>query len=53
MLVEKLDELFSTAPELVFTFRLALSAEGQVLDDDTLQKLNTLLDEVKSGWALH
>jgi hypothetical protein len=51
--VEKLDELFTTAPELVFTFRVALSAEGQVANDETLQQLNEVLTQIKSGWLLH
>lgn len=52
-LVEKLDELLTTAPELVFTFRVALSAEGQVPDDESLQKLNDILGKLKPGWTLH
>ncbi len=50
-LVEKLDELFTIAPELIFAFRVALSAEGQVQDEETIQRLNKLLSDVQAGWA--
>ena len=52
-LVEKLAELFTTAPELAFTFSVSLSAEGQVADDAAIQKLNDILSKIKPGWGWH
>lgn len=50
-LVERLDELLTTAPELVFTFRVTVSAEGQISDADILQKLNDYLGTIQPGLA--
>jgi hypothetical protein len=51
-LAEQVEELLTIAPELAFTFRVALSAEGQRPDTGTLQRLNELLGEIQSGWEL-
>lgn len=51
-LVERIPDLITIAPELVFSFRLALTVEGQKPDKETLQQLNALLDEIKPGWKL-
>lgn len=51
-LVERIPDLITIAPELVFSFRLALTVEGQKPDEETLRQLNELLDEIKPGWKL-
>ncbi len=51
-LIERIDQLLLAAPELAFTFKVTLSAEGQRPDPDTLQRLNALLDEVQRGWEI-
>ncbi len=51
-LVERIEALLTTAPELAFTFKVALSAEGKMADGETLEKLNEVLAEVKAGWKL-
>jgi hypothetical protein len=51
-LAEQVEELLTIAPELAFTFRVALSAEGQRPDAGTLQRLNELLGEIQAGWEL-
>ena len=51
-LAEQIIELLSLAPELSFSFRVGLSAEGQKPDPDTLDRLNALLEEIKPGWRL-
>ncbi len=38
--------------ELTFTFRVALSAEGQRPDAEALRRLNGLLAEIQVGWEL-
>lgn len=45
-------ELFAIAPELNFTFRVSLTAEGQPPDPETLAQLNKLLGEIQDGWKL-
>jgi hypothetical protein len=49
-LAEAAEELLSTAPGLDFTFRVVLTAEGELLDEETLERLNAVLEEVKAGW---
>lgn len=49
-LAERIEQLLLIAPELAFTFKVTLSAEGQRPDPETLQRLNSLLDEVQKGW---
>jgi len=51
-LAERIEQLLLIAPELAFAFRVTLSAEGQRPDPETMQRLNTLLDEVQGGWRL-
>jgi hypothetical protein len=51
-LAEQVEGLLTTAPELAFTFRVALSAEGKRPDSGTLQRLNDLLTEIQAGWKL-
>ena len=51
-LAERVEQLLITAPELAFSFRVTLSAEGQRPDPDTLDRLNELLEEVQPGWGL-
>jgi hypothetical protein len=51
-LAEQVADLITIAPELAFSFRVALSAEGQKPDEETLQQLNALLEEIKPGWRL-
>jgi hypothetical protein len=50
-LVERIEDLLLAAPELVFNFRLVLSAEGKQPDSETMKHLNDLLGEVQDGWA--
>jgi len=45
-------ELMMIAPELAFSFRVVLSAEGQALDEETRGRLNEVLGEVKEAWRL-
>ncbi len=49
-LAEAAEQLLSTAPGLDFTFRVVLSAEGELPDEETLERLNAALEEVKAGW---
>lgn len=51
-LAEQVEELLTIAPELAFTFRVTLSAEGQRPDAETLQRLDDLLAEIQVGWEL-
>ena len=51
-LAEQVEQLLVIAPELAFTFRVTLSAEGPRPDADTLQRLNELLGEIQAGWKL-
>lgn len=51
-LVEQVAELLTLAPELAFSFRVAISAEGQKPDETTLQRLNDLLEAIRPGWKL-
>jgi hypothetical protein len=51
-LVERSGELYAIAPELVYTFRVSLTAEGQPPDEDTLTRLNALLASIREGWSL-
>ena len=45
-------QLKQTAPDLEFTFRIFMSAEGERPSDEMLAKLNELLEAVKRGWSL-
>ena len=51
-LTEKVIGLLEIAPELAFSFRIAISAEGKKPDAATLQRLNAILEEIKPGWRL-
>jgi hypothetical protein len=51
-LAEQIGELLTIAPELAFTFRVTVSAEGQPPDAETLQRMNELLAEIQAGWEL-
>jgi hypothetical protein len=51
-LTERVEDLITIAPELAFSFRVALTAEGHKPDEETLQQLNALLDEIKPGWRI-
>ncbi|MEW5957009.1 MAG: DUF499 domain-containing protein [Chloroflexota bacterium] len=51
-LVERIPDLITIAPELIFSFRLALTVEGQKPDEEIMRQLNALLDAVKPGWKL-
>ncbi|MCX7707207.1 MAG: hypothetical protein N2204_04290, partial [Anaerolineae bacterium] len=51
-LAERVERLLLAAPELAFTFRVALAAEGERPDAETLARLNALLAEVQPGWRL-
>ena len=51
-LAEAAERLLSIAPEMDFTFRIVLSAEGEQPNEETLERLNSVLEEVKSGWRL-
>ncbi len=43
--------LLAAAPELDFTFRVVVTAEGDAPDDAILAQLNAMLAKVKSGWG--
>jgi hypothetical protein len=51
-LAEQVIELLTIAPELAFSFRIAISAEGQKPNQETLHRLNHLLEQIKLGWRL-
>jgi hypothetical protein len=51
-LAETVSELFETAPELNFAFRVALTAEGQMTDSDLAERLNEILGRIQAGWKL-
>jgi len=51
-LAERVEQLLTIAPELAFSFRVTLSAEGQKPDPETLQRLNELLAEIQPEWGL-
>ena len=50
---ENIQKLITLAPDLVFTFKLTISAEGKKPDEELMARLNDLLNEVKEGWHLH
>lgn len=49
---ETIEKFNALAPELSFTFRVSISAEGKAPDEETIRRLNELLGKVKSGWKL-
>jgi hypothetical protein len=49
-LADSAEQLLATAPVLDFTFRVVLTAEGELLDEETLERLNAVLEDVKAGW---
>ncbi len=51
-LAEAAEQLPSLAPEMDFTFRVVLSVEGEALDEETLERLNRVLEGVKPGWRI-
>ncbi|MCR4407531.1 MAG: DUF499 domain-containing protein [Anaerolineae bacterium] len=51
-LAERVEQLLSLAPELAFTFRISLTAEGERPSREVLARLNEVLDEVREGWKL-
>lgn len=51
-LAERVEQLLTIAPQLAFSFRVILSAEGQRPDAETLQRLNELLAEIQPEWGL-
>lgn len=51
-LAEQVAELLTIAPQLAFSFRVAITVEGHRPDEATLQRLNDLLEAIKPGWRL-
>jgi hypothetical protein len=51
-LAERVEQLLTIAPQLAFSFRVILSAEGQRPDAETLERLNALLGEIHPEWRL-
>ena len=51
-LAEAVERLLTIAPELAFTFRVGLTAEGERPSADVLARLNEVLDEIQEGWKL-
>jgi hypothetical protein len=51
-LAESVERLLTIAPELAFTFRVSLTAEGERPSLDVLARLNEVLDEIQEGWEL-
>ena len=51
-LAEAVEHLLTIAPELDFTFRVSLTAEGEHPAADVLARLNGVLDEVQERWRL-
>lgn len=51
-LADKVEQLLTIAPELAFTFRVTLTAEGERPSPEALARLNEVLDEIQEGWRL-
>ena len=51
-LAESVERLLMFAPELAFTFRGSLTAEGERPIPDVLARLNEVLDEIQEEWRL-
>lgn len=51
-LAERMDQLLTIAPELNFSFRVTLCAEGERVSAETLKRLNEVLAEIQQGWKL-
>jgi len=51
-LAERVERLLTIAPELGFTFRVSLTAEGERPNREVLARLNGVLDEIREGWKL-
>jgi len=51
-LAEAVERLLTIAPELAFTFRVILAAEGKRPSADVLARLNEVLNEIQEGWNL-
>lgn len=51
-LADSVEQLLMIAPELAFTFRMSLTAEGERPSADVLARLNEVLDEIQAGWKL-
>lgn len=49
-LAEMLPDFLAAAPELNYTFRVSLSAQGNIGNDAVVQKLNDLLSNIQRGW---
>jgi len=51
-LADKVEQLLTIAPELAFTFRVTLTAEGEHPSAKVLARLNKVLGEIQEGWWL-
>jgi len=49
-LAEAAEDLLATAPALDFTFRVVLTAEGELTEEEILDRLNDVLAGVKTDW---
>jgi hypothetical protein len=51
-LAECVERLLTLAPELAFTFRVSLTAEGERPSADVLRRMNEILNEIQAEWKL-
>jgi hypothetical protein len=51
-LAEQADDLYLIAQDMNVTFKVSLTLEGQAPDEDTLQRLNEVLEKIQAGWRL-
>jgi len=51
-LADSLEKLLTIAPELAFTLRATLTAEGEIPTNDVLAQLNQVLEAVQPGFRL-
>lgn len=51
-LAEQADNLYLIAEGMNLTFKVSLTLEGQMPDEDALQRLNEILSKIQLGWRL-
>jgi hypothetical protein len=51
-LAEQADNLYLIAEGMNLTFKISLTLEGQMPDEETLQRLNEVMGKIQGGWRL-
>jgi hypothetical protein len=51
-LAEQADNLYLIAEDMNVAFKVSLTLEGQAPDENTLQRLNEVLEKIQGGWRL-